>query len=136
MALIALLMGRRDKMPASTHIVQLQTSPDADDKDDILYIESLKDGRVRLHRTGLMLALEETINLVFTIQEDHCSIVEKKGIKRRGVQGEAVSGEVIVKCLRFGYNYRIRYESQITSTWVSFSFDTTSSKPISVKLSY
>lgn len=136
MALLALLLGRREKLPPSTYIVQLLTSPADGDADDVLCLEPIDGGHVRVSRTGLTLGTEETINLVITIQEDHCNIVEKKGIRRRRAVGEPVSGEVTLKCLRPGLKYRVRYESQITSAWASFTFNTTSADPVTVSLKY
>ena len=136
MALIALLMGRREKQPPSTHIVQLSTVPDELDADDILCLEPIDGGRIRLSRTGLTLGAEETINLVITIQEEQCTIIEKKSIKRRRNPGEPVKGEVTLKVLRPGNKYRIRYESQLTSAWASFTFDTTTPEPVIVTLRY
>lgn len=135
MALVALLMGHRDKGPASTHIVQLVTTPaDEETEEDTLTMQ-LVAGRVRICREGLMLGDEETVNLVFTIRGDECSIVEKKGVKRRGVIGVPVKGEVSVKCLR-PVKYRVRYESQVTSRWASFTFDAASAGPKQVTLGY
>ena len=135
MALVALLMGHRDKGPASTHIVQLVTTPaDEETEEDTLTMQPVA-GRVRICREGLMLGDEETVNLVFTIRGDECSIVEKKGVKRRGVIGVPVKGEVSVKCLR-PVKYRVRYESQVTSRWASFTFDAASAGPKQVTLGY
>lgn len=136
MALVALLMGHREKQPPSTHIVQLTTTPDDGEADDVLCMEPTEGGRIYLSRTGLTLGAEETINLVITIQEDHCSIVEKKGLKRRRAVGTPVTGEATLKCLRPGRKYRIRYESQITSAWASFTFDTTNPTPLTIPLKY
>lgn len=136
MALIALLMGRSEKQPPSTYFVQLVTAAASGEEDDIVRFEPLEDGRVCIRRSGLMLGPEETINLVFTIRDEQCHIVEKKGIKRRGSNGEPVAGEATVKWLRPNLKYRIRYESQVTSTWARFSFDTSSSKPIQVNLTF
>lgn len=135
MALVALLIGKRDKGTPSTHIVQLLTTPDSEDSEDMLLLEREPGGRVRLCRTGLYLGPEETVNLVFTISDDHCSIVEKKGIKRRGSIGEPVSGEVTVKCLR-PIKYHMRFDSQVTSTWATFTYDATSEQAKEVKLSF
>lgn len=137
MALIALLLGRSEKSPPSTYIVQL-TTVDVDDMEaeDIVWFESIGGGRVCIRRSGLMLGPEETINLVFTIRDEQCHIVEKKGIKRRGAIGHPVTGEATVKWLRSDRKYRIRYESQVTSTWAMFTFDTSSSQPTQVNLNY
>jgi len=127
MALVALLMGKTEKKPASTLIVQLATVPDADDdSDDMVTMERLDGGKVRIARQGLSIGEQETVNLVFTIRDGECSIVEKKGVRRRGSQSEAVRGEVTVKCFR-PIRYRVRYESQITSAWGTFTID--ASKP-------
>ena len=134
MALVALLMGRTEKKPPSTYIFQLLTTPTDSDDEDLLCVEALDGGRVRLSRTGLSIGPEETVNLVFTISNDKCSIVEKKGVRRRRSVDEPVTGEVTVKCLRPGCRYRIRYESQVTSTWATFTFDTSSPDPKVVKL--
>lgn len=123
MALVALLMGQAEKKPASTYIVQLDTVPDdEEDSEDAVTLELLEDGKVRIGRTGLSIGAEETVNLVFTIRDSECTIVEKKGVKRRGSRGEAVKGEAQVKCFR-PIKYRVRYESQITSAWASFTID-------------
>ena len=136
MALIALLMGRTEKKPPSTHIVQLETLPDHSEHDDEVTLEPIDGGKVMVSRTGLFLAPEETVNLVITIQEDRCTIIEKKGIKRRHATPAPVTGAVTIKCLRPGNKYRVRYESQLTSAWASFSLDTASPHPKHVKLNY
>lgn len=134
MALIALLMGRTEKRHPSTYIIQLETAEAEGEADDMVCFETTSDGRVRIRRTGLMLNPEETINLVFNIRDEHCDIVEKKGINRRGDNSAPVTGEATVKWLRQGIRYHIRYESQVMSTWARFTLDTSSSKPVVAKL--
>ena len=142
MALVALLMGRSEKQPPSTYILQLITVPqavdDADDADDAVTLEPLDQGCCfLLNRSGITLAPDETVNLVITIQQDHCTIIEKKGKKRhRGVVGEPVAGKAVIKCLRPATRYRVRYESQLTSTWATFTLDTSSPTTRVVKLNY
>lgn len=136
MALLVMFLGHREKRPPSTYIVQLATTPDEGESDDVLCIEPQDGGRVLLSRTGLTLGAEETINLVITIQEDHCTIIEKKGLKRRKAVPRPVTGEASLKCLRPGMKYRVRYESQLTSTWASFTLDTASPVPLRVTLKY
>jgi hypothetical protein len=139
MALVAMLMGTRDKGQASTHIFQLVTSAiEGDDEsadDDKLLMRNEGNGKVLICRQGMTLGDEETINLVFTIRDDECNILEKKGVKRRGVVGVPVQGQVTVKCLR-PIKYRVRYESQVTSRWASFTFDVASSQEKQVPLNY
>lgn len=139
MALVAMLMGTRDKGQASTHIFQMVTSPvEGDDEsidDDKLQMRNEGNGKVLIHRQGMTLGDEETINLVFTIRDDECNILEKKGVKRRGVVGTPVQGQVTVKCLR-PIKYRVRYESQVTSRWASFTFDAASTQEKQVSLNY
>ena len=139
MALVAMLMGTRDKGQASTHIFQMVTSPvEGDDEsidDDKLQMRNEGNGKVLIHRQGMTLGDEETINLVFTIRDDECNILEKKGVKRRGVVGTPVQGQVTVKCLR-PIKYHVRYESQVTSRWASFTFDAASSQEKLVLLNY
>ncbi len=137
MALIALLMGKREKQPPSTHIVQLDTTPCAsEDDEDVVTIEALDGGKMRISRSGIMLATEETANLVITIQEDHCSIVEKKGVRRRHADRFPVAGQATVKCFKPGAKYRLRYESQLTSAWATFTLDTSSPHPTRITLRY
>lgn len=136
MSLIGFLMSRSEKKPPSTLIVPLETIPSTDINQDTLTMEVIEEGRVALQRTGLSLGNEETINLVITIQEDHCSIIEKKGVKRRGSVGQPVSGKAVLSCLRLGCRYRMRYESQLTSAWATFTFDMTSASPKQVILTY
>ena len=128
MALLAMFLGHREKQPPSTYIVPLATTPVEKEETtqqsdpeggcpqtvqnnqvsrdqscpDVLCLEPQDGGRVLLSRTGLTLGAEETINLVITIQEDHCTIIEKKGLKRRGAVGEPVTGQATLKCLRPG----------------------------------
>ncbi len=137
MALVALLMGHREKGPASTHIMQLATTADGDNEcdDDTLRLRHLGGGKVLISREGLMLAPEETVNLVFTIRDAECTILEKKGVKRRNVIGEPAKGEVAVKFLR-PMKYHIRYESQVTSRWASFTYDASSPEEKTVLLDY
>ena len=136
MALVALLMGRTEKKPPSTYIFQLVTSPDDnDDSDDTVCLEPLDGGKVKITRSGITLQPEETVNLVFTIRDDECLIVEKKGIRRRGSQGCPVTGEVTVKCFR-PLKYRVRYESQITSAWARFTLDAASPDAVRATLKY
>ncbi len=136
MSLIGLLMGRSEKKPPSTHIVQLLTNPGQEEAEDTLTMEALEGGKVNVQRTGLTLAEGETVNLIITIQEDHCSIIEKKGLKRRGEANLHVSGQALLSCLRPGNRYRVRYESQVTSAWATFTFDTSSPSPKQVTLNY
>ena len=70
----------------------------------------------------------------FTIRENQCTIIEKKGIRRRSAEPVPVTGEVTVKCLRPGNKYHVRYESQVTSTWATFTLDTASATPKRVPL--
>ena len=137
MALIALLMGRKEKQPPSTFIVQLDTCPDDSlEAEDAVIIEGDPSGALRLRRTGFTIGPEETVNLVITVQEDHCSIVEKKGKKKRGSSGQAAIGEAVIKGLRYGTRYHLRYESQLTSTWATFTLDTSSPVHCTVKLKF
>lgn len=135
MALVALLMGRIEKSPPSTYIVQLGTIPDDDDSADVVRMQVSDNGRVMIFRAGLSLAPDETINLVFTIRGDECTIVEKKGVKRRGSTGVPVKGQVMVKFLK-PIKYKIRYESQLTSSWASFTFDASAHDQKEVYLKY
>ncbi len=136
MTLVGLLMSRSEKKPPSTHIVQLLTTPSDGEVRDTVTIETVQAGTVTIHRTGLTLGSEETINLVITVQEDHCTIIEKKGIKRRGRDSLPVQGQATLNCLRPGHRYRVRYESQLTSAWAQFTFDTASAEPKQVILTY
>ena len=136
MALLALIIGRTDKKPPSTHIIQLMTAAGDSDSDDTLCLEPMDGGAVNLSRTGFSLGEEETVNLVITIQEDRCSIVEKKGIKRRKAVASPMTGTATLKCLKPGTRYRMRYESQLTSAWTTFTFDTASPKPVKLTLKY
>lgn len=140
MTLFGLLMSRREKNPPSTHIVQLLTTPVEDeaqgDTPDLLTMEVTEEGKVTVQRTGLTLGSEETANLVITIQDDHCTIIEKKGVKRRGSIGQPVSGQATLDCLSPGCRYRIRYESHLTSVWATFNFDMASAAPKQVILTY
>ena len=139
MAIVALLLGHREKQQPSTHIIQLTTEPAPERQeqdDDIVCLEPSDGGRIRLTRTGLTLCAQETINLVITIQEEKCTIIEKKGIKRHHRLAEPVTGEATLKCLRPGKKYRIRYESQLTSAWASFTLDTTKPGPVTIALRY
>lgn len=136
MGLIALLMGRTEKKPPSTYIVQLATTATESGGEDTVSMEPADGGHVLLHRSGITLAAEETVNLVITLQEDHCTIIEKKGVKRRQAIGEPVAGEAVLKCLRPGNKYKIRYESQLTSTWAMFTLDTSCLEVKKVELSF
>ena len=137
MALIALLMGRKEKQPPSTFIVQLATSSDENiENEDAIKLDGEPGGVLRLRRTGFTINPEETVNLVITVQEDHCTIVEKKGKKKRGASGEAAIGEAVIKGLRYGTKYHMRYESQLTSTWATFTLDTTVPVHCTVKLKF
>lgn len=137
MALVALLMGKKEKQPPSTYIVQLATSPDeGDESEDAVILEGDPSGVLLLRRTGFTIDPEETVNLVITVQEDHCTIVEKKGKKKRGSSGEAAIGEAVIKCLRPAGKFHLRYESQLTSTWATFTLDTSAPVHRIVKLTF
>ena len=163
MALIALLMGKREKRPPSTYIVQLTTTPASAEEDDVVTIEAVDGGRIRITRTGIMVVPEDTVNLVITIQEDNCTIIEKrgakrtqrrassdtaetqssstdqaeknKGVKHRKAVPEPASGEALIKGLR-PTKYKVRYESQLTSAWATFTLDAASPQPTQVTLRY
>ena len=161
MALLAFFFGHREKRPPSTYILQLATTPvekeettdqsdasqgeshqnsqllaDEKETEDLLIMEPISGGRIQVLRTGLSLGDEETVNLIITVQEEQCTIIEKKGVKRRRAVPQSITGEATLKCLRPGTKYRIRYESQLTSAWASFTFDTASPIPVKVTLKY
>ena len=136
MALVALLMGRVEKRPPSTYIVPLTTAPGDEGSDDIVRLEVTDGGMVRVDRSGLSLGPEETANLVITIQEDKCTIIEKKGLRRRHVVPQPVTGQAVLKCFKPGRKYRVRYESQLTSAWATFTLDSSSAAPRQVTLRY
>ena len=137
MALLALLLGRTEKKPSSTYVLQLPTVPDEDgeESEDAVRFEVLDNGKVRIVRTGFMLRDDETVNLVFTMCDGECKVVEKKGKKHRGPIGLPTRGEVTVKYFR-PIKYHIRYESQLTSTWASFTLDASSPVVKKVELNY
>ena len=68
-------------------------------------------------------------------ESEMTSALEKKGVKRRGSVGEPVKGEVTVKFLR-PMKYHIRYESQVTSRWATFTYDASSPDVEQVTLNY
>lgn len=136
MALVALLMGKREKQPPSTYIVQLATTPAEGEANDTLCLAPMEGGRIRLERSGLSHGDEETVNLVITITDDECSIVEKKGVRRRKSMPQPVTGQATLKCFKPNTKYRLRYESQLTSAWASFTLDTSSPHPTQVTLRY
>ena len=136
MALVALLMGRTEKKPPSTYIVQLMTAPGDEDAENTLTLEPASGGQIMISRSALGLGEGETVNLVITVQDDQCTIVEKKGVKKRGVMPQPVTGQAMLKCLKPGRKYQIRYESQLTSSWAKFTFDTSSPSPKQVALRY
>ena len=139
MALVALLIGKREKQPPSTYIVQLTTAPGEADAEDTLRIDPMEGGRIRLTRAGITLGDEETVNLVITIQEENCTIIEKKAGGRRtkrSAERHPVSGEASLKCLKPGTKYKMRYESQLTSAWTTFTLDTASPSATQVTLRY
>ena len=137
MALVALLLGQREKQPPSTYIVPLTVEPAAVDQDDRLTIEPGGDGSLVIRRTGLSLGDEETVHLVITVQDDRLTIVEKKGVRRRGAPQHPVTGQArLKKGLRPHTRYRLRYESQLTSAWAILTFDTASPRPVSTDLRY
>lgn len=135
MALVAFLIGSFDKEQPSTYILQLSTEA-ASEAQDVLTVETLDEGRYKFYREGLSLAPGETINLVFTIRGDNCLVVEKKGKRCRGAVADPVAGQALVKCLRYGRKYKMRYESQLTSAWASFTLDTTHPQSKRVPLNY
>ncbi len=136
MALVALLVGRTEARPPSTYIVPLATSAaDGDDVPDTVSLQPSGETFV-LKRTGINVAPEDTVHLVINIKGDSCSIVEKKGRKSKGSIRETMNGEAVIKCLRPNTKYRMRYESQLNSTWATFSLDTSSSSGRTVKLGF
>lgn len=136
MALIALLMGHTEKKPPSTYIIQLETTPAKEEGKDLLCLQPVDGGRVMLTRSGITLAQEETVNLIITMRDEQCTIIEKKGKKHRGAHGEDVEGVALLKCFKPDRKYHVRYESQLTSAWTSFSFDTSSPLMKQVELKY
>lgn len=137
MTMLWLFLGHRDKGPASTHIVQLGITPDESvDPADTVTLDPVDHGRMMLYRQGFSIGADETVNLVITIRDQECTIVEKKGLKRRGAVGAPARGSVLLKCLRPGVKYRVRYESQLTSTWATFTLDTASATALTVPLKY
>jgi len=139
MAVVGYLISRNDKSAKSTHIVQLDTNlvTSTDNQNDILRLQPQRDGSILLTRCGLFIAEGETVNLVITIADDKCSIVEKKGIvKRRARAKQPITGSVTLTCLPTGGKLHVRYDSQITSRWVTFTFDPTKATTTIAELRY
>jgi len=136
MALVGWLVGRRERRQPSTFIVPLDVqADDAGGHGDGLGLQVHADGSVVVVRGGLMLADGETVHLVINVADGRCDIVEKKGIKRRGVP-RLMQGSARVVCLPAREQWQVRYDSEVTSRWATFRLDNTHPGTLEVDMRY
>lgn len=144
-ALIGLICGEKPHTPATTDIVQLvlkwlpQSVPaDADaDVPSTVTLTALPDGQVLLERTGLSLRSGDTAFIVATIVDDKIKIVEKQGMHSTlAVWPAACTASATLGFWREGRKLHVRYESELTGRWGTFTFANVEGRTASVDLKY
>lgn len=119
MALVTLLIGQRTHGPATTNIDTLDLTPSLADEAGLLTITSSDTDHVTIARTGLPIFEGDTIILVSTVIDDKWHIQEKRATKGRGAH-VAMDGSAQLTFLKPG-RYHVRYDSEVTGQWVTFT---------------
>jgi hypothetical protein len=119
-ALLALIFGQKDQSPASTYIKAMDLQ-DGDGDESTLEMLSHENGNLELHRTGMQLRQDDTVNLVVTMGDGKMRLVEKKGLIGPAGTELSKSGSVLLDFVREG-RYEMRYESDVTGQWRMFSY--------------
>lgn len=119
MALFTLLMGRRERGPATTAIEEFTISPSADDAPGFLELTSVDLNRVAVRRTGIPLTPDDEAFVVATRIDDKWQLVEKRTTRMRGITANFdAAAEFTLPPGR----YHVRYDSEITGQWVTFTY--------------
>lgn len=134
MALVTLLLGQRSRGEATTNIDQFDLVPSLADVAGQLTITSEDTDRVAITRTGLPLFEGDTVILVSTIIDDKWHIEEKRATKGRGPNVE-MDASVEINFLHPG-RYHVRYDSEITGQWCTFTHTHRPGKVSKVELKY
>ena len=119
-ALFTLLMGQREHGPATTAIEQFSlTDPDEVMPDGLITIASTGLDRVRITRTRLPLTDGESAFIVATLIDSKWRLVEKRTTKSRA---ETTDFDATAEFNLPPGRYHIRYDSEITGQWVTFTY--------------
>lgn len=118
-ALVTLLVGQRDHGEATTNIDTLDLSPSLGGEAGLLTITSEDTDKVTIRRTGLPVFEGDAVILVSTVIDDKWHIEEKRATKGRGPNAE-MDGTVTVSFLKPD-RYHVRYDSEITGQWCTFT---------------
>ncbi|MBO5540502.1 MAG: hypothetical protein J5980_06105, partial [Muribaculaceae bacterium] len=93
--------------------------PSLADEAGRLDISSDSGDTVSITRTGLPIFEGDTIILVSTVIDDKWHIEEKRATKGRGAH-VAMDGSAQLTFLKPG-RYHVRYDSEVTGQWVTFT---------------
>ncbi|MBR1881885.1 MAG: hypothetical protein IJ808_02545 [Muribaculaceae bacterium] len=120
MALLTLLMGQRERGPATTQIDALTLLPARSEQSGRLAMSSADLEHVTISRSGIPLFEGDTVNLISTIVDGKWHIVEKRGVAGHGA-ATSMDGLLEVAWLKPG-RYHVRYDSEITGQWCTFAY--------------
>lgn len=134
MALVTLLIGQRDRGEATTNIDTFRLIAMQADEAGVLAITSEETDRVTITRTGLPIDDGDTVIVISTIIDDKWHMVEKRATRGGGAHLDA-DAAVEVSFLRPG-RYHVRYDSEITGQWCTFTHTHRLGKTSSTKLRY
>lgn len=119
MALITLLMGQRHHGEATTNIDTYILIAAQDTPEGTLAITSEDVDQIIVTRTGIPIMDGDSIIVVSTIIDDKWQMIEKRAVKGNGEHTTA-DGMIEASFLRPG-RYHVRYDSEITGQWCTFT---------------
>lgn len=136
MALLGLLFGDKPHTPAVTGIAQFKpTGPCADPDSATVALAALPGGNVELLRQGLPLAQGATAFVVATVVDDKMTVVEKQGI-HSVAEPQPQHAVATLDCLPPGRRLHVRYESELTGQWCTFTFTNAQGRTATAQLKY
>lgn len=119
MAMVTLLMGQRDHGEATTNIDTMNLIATQAQEEGVVAITSEDTDLVAITRTALPVMEDDTVIIVSTVIDDKWHIIEKKATKGRGAH-IMTDAAVEISFLRTG-RYHVRYDSEITGQWCTFT---------------
>lgn len=135
MAVIALMCGQRHPGEAITEIVAMMLNESVTTDDGLLVLKTLESGELLILRNGLPLFEGDTVNVVAAVVGNKLSIVEKRGLGSNSGLEKKYDGTTTLATLP-AKSFHVRYDSEVTGEWATFSFTNREGNTTSTHLKY
>lgn len=134
-ALLGVFFSPKDKPPVHSHIVAMTLTPLLESAvSECIKLTALEGGLVLLQHNCVPLHEGESVNIVASVAGDVLKLVEKKGVVTS--DGDVLCQAVAAFSFLKPHTYSVRFESEVTGQWCTFSFAATAgnNKVVNLKL--